>query len=339
MSIELQERAPAASQQVVHVEGVNCTTAQEVSLRKPWLMRYLERRYPRVWYGHVCHAAGLAIFFVMLPGQSFFLGTLTPYLMKDLSVSAEIVSLYFFLAFSGAAVWLQIVGPLIDKYGTGRMVTLAILPFVAAIFGQAASRDPRISGLCYVMQRITGQETIAFCMTIAVNKWFVAQRARAASSLSLALGAQMQITAGISVLQEAIGWRETLVLAGAITLCVTLAALPLLRDTPEEIGLRPDGAKAPLPNTELHVPVGSAPAESAETAGEEGIASGRAEGNFTLTQAIRTAVFWYMVVMGLAFGFSWGGINVHLWAVCQEKLLPSSAPAMVYVFVGHFCHP
>ena len=100
MSIELQERAPAASQQVVHVDGVNCTTAQEVSLRKPWLMRYLERRYPRVWYGHVCHAAGLAIFFVMLPGQSFFLGTLTPYLMEDLSVSAEIVSLYFFLAFS-----------------------------------------------------------------------------------------------------------------------------------------------------------------------------------------------------------------------------------------------
>ena len=74
-----------------------------------------------------------------------------------------------------------------------------------AIFGQAASRDPRISGLCYDMQRITGQETITFCMTIAENKWFVAQRARIASSLSLALGAQMQITAGTSVLQETIG--------------------------------------------------------------------------------------------------------------------------------------
>ena len=68
------------------------------------------------------------------------------------------------------------------------------------------------------------------------------------------------------------------------------------------------------------------------------MAQGRAEGNFTLTKVIRTAMFWYMVVMGLAFGFSWGGINVHLWAVCQEKLLPSSFSCLaVTPFMGPAC--
>ena len=38
--------------------------------------------------------------------------------------------------------------------------------------------------------------------------------------------------------------------------------------------------------------------------------------------------------MGMTFGFAWGGINVHLWGLCKEKLLPASAPAMIYVFVG-----
>jgi len=27
-------------------------------------------------------------------------------------------------------------------------------------------------------------------------------------------------------------------------------------------------------------------------------------------------------------------MNVHLWAFCNEKQLASSAPAMIYVFVG-----
>ena len=85
------------------------------------------------------------------------------------------------------------------------------------------------------MLRITGQETIAFSMTIAVNRWFIKKRARAASSLSLAIGAQMQCCAGISFLMTAIGWRETVLLSGVITLGVTAACLPLLCDTPEEV--------------------------------------------------------------------------------------------------------
>ena len=63
--------------------------------------------------------AGLLTFFVALPGQSFFLGTLTPYLIKELQITPEIVSVYFFLAFGSAALWLQVVGRLIDKYALG----------------------------------------------------------------------------------------------------------------------------------------------------------------------------------------------------------------------------
>ena len=85
------------------------------------------------------------------------------------------------------------------------------------------------------MLRITGQETIAFSMTIAVNRWFIKKHARAASSISLAIGAQMQCCAGISFLMTAIGWRETVLLSGVITLGVTAACLPLLCETPEEV--------------------------------------------------------------------------------------------------------
>ena len=67
------------------------------------------------------------MFFVALPGQSFFLGTLTPHLTKELGVSPEIVSFYFFLAFGGAAVWLQFVGRLIDKHGTVQSLVFLLL--------------------------------------------------------------------------------------------------------------------------------------------------------------------------------------------------------------------
>ena len=67
---------------------------------------------------HALLGSGLMIFFVALPAQSFFLGTLTPYLTMELGVSPETVSFYFFLAFAGAAAWLQFVGRFIDQHGT-----------------------------------------------------------------------------------------------------------------------------------------------------------------------------------------------------------------------------
>ena len=99
-----------------HHEGGS--NGHEAASRKPWLMLMLERKYPTLWFGHVQLGVTLMVFFVALPGQSFFLGTLTPYLIAELGVSSQVVSFYFFLAFSGAAVWLQFVGRLIDKHGT-----------------------------------------------------------------------------------------------------------------------------------------------------------------------------------------------------------------------------
>ena len=305
------------------MQGHNgCNEFQEASIRKPWAMLLLEKRCPGVWYGNVQHVAGLMVFFVALPGQSFFFGTLTPHLTKELGISKEIVSLYFFLAFGSAAIWLQFVGRLIDKHGTRRLVMAAIVPFVCAIWGISTSWNPWLSGFCYVMLRITGQETIAFAMTIAVNRWFVKKRARAASSLALAIGAQMQITAGITFLMTAIGWRFTVAGAGCITLGVTCAALPLLCDTPEQVGLGPDGAMSKqLP-----------PSPSADTL--EDSRAKECEVDFTRQQAMCTVQFWYMIAMGAAIGLSWGGINVHLWAYCQDKMLSSSTPGIIYVFIG-----
>ena len=296
----------------------------EAAARKPWAMLVLERRHPTVWYGNVQHAVGIMVFFVALPGQSFFLGTLTPYLTAELGVSPETVSFYFFLAFGGTSVWLQFVGRLVDKHGTRRMIRAAILPFVAAIWGMASSGHPILTGFCYMMLRITGQETIAFSMTIAVNKWFVKKRARAAASLSLAIGAQMQVTAFIAFLMEAAGWREVLFLLGCVTLSVTAVALPLLRDSPEEVGLRPDGQMEP------EQPAHPTGGELGETYG----GNTEVEWTYTLEQAMGTVQFWYLLFMGSTFGLTWGGINVHLWAVCDEKLLPAGAARLIYVFVG-----
>jgi OFA family oxalate/formate antiporter-like MFS transporter len=288
--------------------------------RKPWAMRVLEERYPACWYGNVQHTAGILVFFVALPGQSFFLGTLTPYLTAELGIATETVSFFFFCAFGGAAAWLQFVGRLVDKHGTRRMIMAAIVPFVAAIWGVSSSNNPMLTGFCYMMLRITGQETIAFSMTIAVNKWFVRRRARAAASLSLAIGAQMQVTAFIAFLMEAVGWREVVFLLGCITLCVTLAALPLLRDSPEEVGLGPDGQMK---------------AEKKEVGPSDTVCELiEVEVNFTLEQAMGTVQFWFLLCMGATFGLTWGGINVHLWAVCDAKLLPAGSARLIYVFVG-----
>ena len=108
--------APAlAMAQLRHGSHEGGNDGREAASRKPWLMLVLERKYPTLWFGHVQLCATLMVFFVALPGQSFFLGTLTPYLMAELGVSSETVSFYFFLAFSGAAVGWQRRQPILGK--------------------------------------------------------------------------------------------------------------------------------------------------------------------------------------------------------------------------------
>jgi MFS family permease len=86
--------------------------------------------------------------------------------------------------------------------------------------------------------------------TLLVNQWFVAHRGRAIALMGLGFPLSNAILPPLSrFLIDHLGWRDSYAVLGVIVLLLIVpAALLLVRNRPEDVGLFPDGADAPPPS-------------------------------------------------------------------------------------------
>ncbi|MDA1215368.1 MAG: MFS transporter [Chloroflexi bacterium] len=113
-----------------------------------------------------------------------------------------------------------------------------------------------------------------------VPKWFVKQRGMALAWSSAGAGIGTFFVAySIQLLIDAVGWRDAWMYLGFISLVMLLPGIFLLRTSPEEFGLNPDG----VPND-----------DALSTASRK--ARGTAEYSFTRGGAMRTRAFWLVLV-------------------------------------------
>ncbi|EKX50951.1 hypothetical protein GUITHDRAFT_103532 [Guillardia theta CCMP2712] len=286
----------------------------------PLGIRIFESLFPGRWYGHAVLASCIPIFLSANPGQSFFLGLYTEYLVQDFGVSRETVSALFFFSLAGSSVYLQLIGRVVDRIGTRATVKLGLLPFCMSLLVMSQSRNFYLTCLSYVGMRMLGPETVAFSAMVTVNRWFRKLRGRAAAGLQIALALQLQLAAVVNVLMQQYGWREVTMLCTLVVLLLDLPALLFLQNSPEEVGLLPDGLKHEGDSL-----------EEAEGGKEE-----EREINFTFWEAIRTYQCWFIIAVAFTLGSGWGGMNVHLQAFCAERGMLPSSTSLIYSAVGLF---
>lgn len=134
--------------------------------------------------------------------------------------------------------------------------------------------------------------------------WFIVKRGRAVSYAMTGggLGTASWVVIS-SLLVTTIGWRTTwLMNAGLIAGTLIPLYGFLMRRRPEDVGLHPDGAAAPVAAPAL----GHASATSATT-----------EANFTLRAAMRTSALWMITVAFMLHTFATNGIlfsRVPYWS-------------------------
>jgi MFS family permease len=140
------------------------------------------------------------------------------------------------------------IGPLVDRWGARLLMSSGSAIAGLALIGLAQMHD-----LFQFYLLWSGGLGLAMALTLypvtftIVANWFVRKRGKALAVLTLVGGLSSPICiplAGAMVAQ--IGWRATLVVLGLSQL---LLALPLhalvLRRHPEDLGLSPDGERAP----------------------------------------------------------------------------------------------
>ncbi len=198
-----------------------------------------------------------------------------------------------------AVVAAPLVGPLIDRYGSGLVVGVSSGIAGICAVGLGMVNQVWLFYLVYVPGRTVFASPLELGTSTAVSNWFIRRR-----PFALALNHVLQ-GSGLAVMplvaQLIIGawsWQAAWYGLGIWTLAVAVApAIMLMGRRPEDIGLLPDGDRA-------------MPARENRAGGRRPLTASD-EVNFTLRQAMATRSFWLLMLFAFAGFIVQAGVSLH----------------------------
>jgi sugar phosphate permease len=237
---------------------------------------------------------------------------------QELGLSRAATSLAFSLARAQGSFASPLVGYLVDRHGPKpMMITAALLAGIGYIlFSQV--HDYATFLIVYLgVISISFTAGFVHAPTIVANSWFIRLRARAMTVVSAAvpIGGAI-ITPVLAVLIRTLGWRQSALISGLLFLVIGLPLTFLIRRSPESMGMAPDGA--PLESV-----------ESGQVA-ETNSATERSNRNVTARQALRSPIFWTLIVSMTARSAAFTTVTTHFIPMMVWKGL-SQTEASVFL--------
>ena len=265
-------------------------------------------RRPRVFYGwYVVGALFMTNFAVHATGMFSFGVFLRP-ISEDLEVSRGALSWALTVRLLASGVTSLLIGRLLDRHGARLLI-----PVAAAVAGTAMLTLGLVEHFWqfFLLFTVVGLSGVTapgnLLTTVPVAKWFVHKRGRATSFASAGLGIGGTVFAPVhTLLIDSFGWRTAWVASGVILMVIVIPiTLTFVRRTPEDMGLRPDGARDEAP---FDSPQGApSPARSQE------------EAAWTVREALRTATLWKVLFVYMFVAFSVGGFMVHRMPFWEDR--------------------
>jgi MFS family permease len=253
----------------------------------------------RFFYGWILVGAACICYGFGLSPAYYSWGVFAPNITEDLGLSRWEIGIIF-----GVFVWIfSAIGPLVgmaqSRWGIRRVMTVGAC--TAALGFALMSRANSVLS-CLLTFSVLGGIGIGLsgiipCQTLAAH-WFVRYRARATAIIFATGGLVGKLVPKIdSWVLGFSTWRTGWLVVAGISAAVAVVAATFIRNSPEELGQRPDGDP---PDSAA----GTASDDPADDVGER-------DPKWTVAQAIRTPQFLVLIACGLASGPAWGVIVAH----------------------------
>ena len=260
-----------------------------------------------IFYGWYIVGVG----FLANVASSFALASTLSIFLKPLTAELGVSRGVFSLLRSGegiiAACLAPLVGSLVDRYG-GRwlMVSGAAIAGIGFLFLGYIDSFVQFTAIRLTLVTFGDVAMGYMVVNVVVAQWFVRMRGRAFAVTSMGVGfAKVCMPILAAWLLVSLGWRQTWMVFGILTMALlVLPALLVIRRTPEDMGLRPDGAAEPVIDVDSIAPDKKKPRESSTS---------DVETLWTRAEAVRTSAFWLLVI---TFGISSVGVtglNLHVY--------------------------
>ncbi len=249
------------------------------------------------WYpGYTVAAVTTVALVATAPGQTFILSQFNTPLRDAFGIGELTLNVAYTIATVAASLPLVYVGALTDRIGPRRMLALVALVFGIACAAMGLVIGPITVFIGFFLMRFLGQGALSLVAQHALAMWFH-RRLGSMHGLKqvLLFGVWIPFPFLAATLIDRAGWRMAFVVMGALVAGTVIPlTLWLIRDKPEDLGLRIDNDKHPPADEDGAEPT-PPPARHAE---------------YTLREARRTAAFWLVAaaffvspLVGTAFLF------------------------------------
>ena len=234
------------------------------------------------------------------PTSQVFMGVLVRPISDDTGWSTTALAGAVTVGGMLAGVGAPFVGFMADRYSPRVLMTFGVVLMAASFFLIAAAPAVWVLVLGYAVARGIAQNMIAGVVPrVIVVNWFRRMRGRAIGLVGTAhpIGTFALGPVALLIIGAGLGWRGVWVIFGiAVIVLLVLPNALVIRRTPEEMGLLPDG-------------------DSAADGGQEAAieASAReAEQSWTFREAVRTPAFTLIILSILLTNYGGGGLPFHM---------------------------
>jgi MFS family permease len=245
------------------------------------------------------------------PGQSFVFSVFVDPILADTGISRVYLSTLYAFGTAVSAAMVVLVANLADRFGARLMLAVIALALGVACFGMSAAAGPLALFFGFAALRALGQGSLPVTATMLTSQWFVRRRGRAIAIVVLGLAASNALLPPLTqALIGSVGWREAYVALGVMVWILLIpAAVLIVRNRPEEVGLHPDGASEPVEEPK----------------------SEKAGGGRGFLRVVASPDFWFLAVPLAAVPFVVTALVFHQISILTEGGLTAGAAAGVFV--------
>lgn len=281
-------------------------------------------RTPRYFYGWKIVAASFMAGLAYAEHFASVLGIFIRPLQSEFGWSRSVIAGVHTIGRVIEASIAPIVGPMIDRYGPR-----VLMPIGALIVGLAMLGVTQVNTIWqFLFLRgvlvAVGFTLMGYLVTdVTISKWFIRKRGRAiaVSKVSHSLSNIIMTPVTVFVI-SASGWRTMFVVFAVVTWVVVLIpSAVLMRRSPEDLGLHPDGID---PGT-VENPGQQQESEIDKTASAP-------EPIWSRREVLRTRTFWLLTICFAANSISFQGINLSLAPYIQDLGYKDTMLAAVITF-------
>lgn len=271
----------------------------------------------KIFYGWwVVLAAGIGASMSYGPIIAFTFGVFIKPLQEEFGWSRADISLGFSLSLLMLSVTAPFVGQLVDRFGARKVIVPSVLLFgfgIISFYFLSASLWHFYA--IYIGLGIVSVGAATLPYLSVVSQWFDKRRGLALGLAMIGVGlGTFFMPSFAQALIDTVGWRSAYVILGLLVMGVTIpVVVPFLKDTPEQMGLAPDGEPTQRPQTTN--------------------ATGHAQG-LRGSEAWRLGTFWLLVAAFFLMSVSVHGCLIHLVPMLTDYGLSAKSAALATSVLG-----